>query len=101
MSNSLRCLAASSLENSPVEKEGSFTPQACPACGQKCFRPIVLERHIERCCPDLFPGENEPEIATLGFDEMDQVTLEKWLATAREKELQKQEEAVRFFFFEK
>jgi hypothetical protein len=100
ISTTRRCLATSSsavpLENIPIKNDASITPQACPACGQKCFRPLVLQRHLQRCCPDLLLGVDEdPKVDELDFTNMDEKTLEIWLANAREKELEKQERAVR------
>lgn len=31
------------------------TTHTCPACGQRCVRPGVFERHLGACCPDLVP----------------------------------------------
>lgn len=29
----------------------------CPSCGQQCYRLPVLQRHLERCCPDILQKE--------------------------------------------
>jgi 23S rRNA-/tRNA-specific pseudouridylate synthase len=50
----------------------------CPACEQKCFRLMVLHRHILTCCPDLLPvGEWEQSVPD-GIDRL--------LKSMREKE---------------
>ncbi|KAL4539184.1 hypothetical protein Ndes2437A_g02156 [Nannochloris sp. 'desiccata'] len=100
ISTTRRCLARSSsipLESSPLKKEGFLIPQACPACGQKCFRPLVLQRHVQRCCPDLLLQQGHGSTG-LDFAEMNQETLATWLDNAKEKEIQNQEQALEIAF---
>ena len=85
----IRCLATSS--SSDILTERGFKPQQCPACGQQCFRPIVLQRHIEKCCPDLVDDtQQDLDMANMSIE-----YLEQWIAAAKEREDQKREQAVR------
>ena len=50
--------AAVSSSDSPTTPPRPYTPRpthTCPACGQRCVRPGVFERHLGACCPDLIP----------------------------------------------
>jgi hypothetical protein len=49
---------------------------------------------VQRCCPDLLLQQGHTS-TDLDFKEMNQETLETWLAHAKEKEIQNQEQAVR------
>lgn len=60
-------------------------PHHCPACGQACYRPSVLHRHLQRCCPDLFREILTPPLSG------DQLVTDRWLGAARSaEELQRQ-----------
>jgi hypothetical protein len=98
VSTTLRCLVTNSslsLGGSQGREEGfASTPKACPACGQKCFRPLVLQRHVQRCCPDLLLQAGH-RFTDLDFVDMDEKALETWLVNAKEREIEKQQQAVR------
>ena len=89
-----RCLSTISVESERTES--GFKPQECPACGQQCFRPLVLQRHLERCCPDLLKSSSGLDLTT-----MDMESLELWLREIKEKEDKKREQAVRIILFRK
>jgi 23S rRNA pseudouridine1911/1915/1917 synthase len=51
---------AAFASSSPSSVQPPSTPRprvthTCPACGQRCVRPGVFERHLGACCPDLIP----------------------------------------------
>ena len=81
-----------------VYVQRGFKPQECPACGQQCFRPIVLQRHLERCCPDLLRSESEGDAGIDGIKDLnalDGEEVEHWMKAAKAREDEKQERAVR------
>ena len=37
----------------------------CPACGQRAYRPAVLQKHMLKCCPDIFRPEVRTKLTAL------------------------------------
>lgn len=35
------------------QHSGERKHYSCPACGQRCYRAAVLQRHLFKCCPDI------------------------------------------------
>ena len=75
----------SNNKNSASPNTGSRSPPnpgfTCPACGQRCYRPTVLQRHIFKCCPDI--------LSTTEWDQVvhDHNTIRSYLITAQQQEL--------------
>lgn len=65
---------------------------ACPSCGQQCFRPVTLQRHLQRCCPDHISHFG---IDTQTFNFGDDAAVEEWLQRARGREEELREKSVR------
>lgn len=40
-------------------------PWLCPGCQQRIFKIPVLSRHLQRCCPDLFPDQAVLSVSSL------------------------------------
>ena len=68
---------------SPRQQRASFE---CPCCGQNCFRTIVLEAHLSRCCPDLLECQRPADDC--------ESSLRVWLGQLQLRELDLREAAV-------
>ncbi len=65
---------------------------ACPACGLKCFRLLVLDRHVRSCCADLLDADH---LLPLTDAAAQQTALNPaWFAAAQRREVQHHQRAV-------
>ena len=89
----LRLFCTANMSTSAVEtKRKEFPKQCrpsgpaftCPACGQSCFKPVVLQRHLRKCCPDLLEYAT---VATLQDECPDGIITQLKLLSQRESEL--------------
>ena len=70
----------------------------CPACGQHCLRPLVFQRHLLNCCPDLFLENDNSNAIDLSSAIHDEEQLRALLDQAKQRELQKREQSLTIAF---